>query len=181
MPPGQLRAAFDGRGQLPRSAPTWPVELLVEPTGPDAAFADWLDDAWWTSLFEYFGDVPVTLRIAPTPDALLHPVLLYQLEMVRRVVPHWRIVGTAYVTDAATDEAIAQLAQSPYDEVRFMDGPRPGSGGAGQPEFCLPVEKLLERIRSEQRRLGTGRPAVMRVRSSDPPAESPQPSAMSST
>ncbi len=159
-----LTASFDGSGDLGGAAPAGPKELTIEATNREGELAQWFDDYWWIDLIERWGFEQVTLHIAPTPGALTHPVVLHQMEMVRRVAPRWRIVGHAYRNDILSDETIESLASSPYHEARFIDQtrpdvPTPARGGS----FDWAIEVLFGRIRREQTRIGAARPVLVRL------------------
>jgi hypothetical protein len=138
--------------------------VTIEATDSAGELAGWFDDYWWTDLIERWGDEAVTLHIAPTQGALLHPIVLHQMEMVSRVAARWRMVGHAYRSDVASDEVVELLASSPYHEVRFIDQPRPeGSlrGGHGTQE--LGVDEVFARVRREQISIGASRPVLVRL------------------
>lgn len=157
-----LVATFDRGQALDVEKQTGPVELAIQATNADGELAPWLDDLWWTDAITRWTNEAVTLRIAPTPDALLHPVLLYQLHMLRRVVPGWRIVGHAYVDDVQTEDQIKQVALSPYHEVRFIDQSRPKPASTYR-EPRLALQEVIGLIRVEQRRAGLNLPVLSRL------------------
>ncbi len=161
--PVQIVATFADGYRITDTAPADAVELLVEPTNANGAFAQWLDDAWWTAIIQRWADDPVTVHIAPTFSALCHPIVLHQIEMIRRVVPGWRTIGHVYRTDLATDDCVAAVASSPYHEVRFIDARRPGILRTGRIDTDQPLEVLFRRIRNEQNRTGATTPILTRV------------------
>lgn len=165
-PPGdttRLVVTFGGGGEIDCKNTDGPIELRVEPTDRDGHLAEWLDDTWWTKLIERWGDDAVTITIAPTRDALLHPVVLHHLEMLQRVVPAWRIVGHAYLDDAGGEQAIRQLAMSPYHEVRFVDRLRPGTQPLDRCVGAPGIGALFAAVREEQARVGARRPVLVRM------------------
>ncbi|MCH7885239.1 MAG: hypothetical protein IIC01_08320 [Planctomycetes bacterium] len=161
--PTHVLATFDHGGQLGGDTTHGPIELAVEVTDPDGKLADWFDDNWWTEVLQRWGDDPVTLRMAPTPQALLHPTVLHHLEMLRRVAPRWRIVGHAYVGDVASDEAVATAAGSAYHEIRFLDRPRPGASASDRADWQLPLAELFGRIRQAQIEMNATAPILVRL------------------
>ena len=161
--PTHVLATFDHGGQLGGDTTHGPIELAVEVTDPDGKLADWFDDNWWTEVLQRWGDDPVTLRMAPTPQALLHPTVLHHLEMLRRVTPRWRIVGHAYVGDVASDEAVATAAGSAYHEIRFLDRPRPGASASDRADCHLPLAELFGRIRQAQIEMKATSPILVRL------------------
>ena len=178
-PPGDpvhIRATVDGGGEIGEDVASGPIELTVEVTDADGEPAVWFDDQWWTTLIERWADEPLTVHIAPTPTALLHPLTLYQLEMLRRVVPGWRIVGHAYADDVTSDDDVQLLAASAYDQVRFLDSPRSDPPQSDRCRSRSSIEELFGRIRREQARLGVSRPTLVRLPSTAP-TPSPTPTA----
>jgi hypothetical protein len=161
-------ATFQGGARVVEESTTGLTDLFIEPTDSKGNLAPWLGDDWWRLAIERWGDGAVTLRIAPTPGVLLHPILVYQLEMVRRVAPAWRIVGHGYADDVATDEAVARLAHSPYHEVRFADQPRPHPSCPDGREPFAPLSELFGRIRREQQRSCDRGPILVRLPARDP-------------
>ena len=134
--------------------------------------SEWFDDVWWTDVVQRWGDNAVTIHIAPTPIAVLHPVVLHHVEMIRRVSPRWRIVGYAYSNDIFIEEDIEILNSSLFHEVRFIDEPRPSIGTADRIE-PIPLEKLFARIREGQARKRTSAPVLIRLPSGSGPKISP--------
>ena len=167
--PTRIIATYDN-GALGADIERGPIVLTIEATNGDSGLAPWLDDIWWTEVIQRWADCHVTVCIAPTPGALLHPVVLHQVEMLRRVVPDWRIVGHAHVDDVASDDDATRLAGSPYHEVRFIDRPRPGTAPSDRCTWKLTVEGLLGRIRNEQSRLGVTLPVLVRLPATPPEA-----------
>ncbi|UCE61175.1 MAG: hypothetical protein JSU63_05380 [Phycisphaerales bacterium] len=170
-PPGEVvrvTARFDSDGVLQEDLTSAPAEVMIEATDSEGEVAVWFDDYWWTDLIERWVDDPITLHITQTPGALLHPVVLHQMEMVGRVAPRWRMVGHSYRSDVSTDDAIESLACSAYHEVRFLDQTRPGAPRSDREGLDLSVDELFGRIRREQVRLGATRPVLVRL-----PAQSP--------
>ena len=159
----KILAAFGGDGKLPPEDASGPVELTIEATDSDLDVASWLTDEWWAEVIQRWADRRVTLHVAPTPAALLHPVLLYQLAMLRRVTPTWRLVGQGYVDDVVTDEAVTELAGSPYHEVRFTEQYRPGVPAPERRSWTVALEELFGRIRREQMRVGALTPILVRL------------------
>ena len=173
--PVYLHVKYDSNGNLGSEIPHGPIELTVEPTGPDGMPAEWFDDIWWTEVVQRWGDDPVTIQIAPTPIAVLHPVVLHHVEMLRRVSPRWRIVSYAYVDDICTDDDIETFTGSLFHEVRFISDPRPGIETSDRFE-SMPLEQLFARIREAQTRRGTSSPILVRLPSgAGPKISSPAP------
>lgn len=177
--PAEVLAAYDGGG-IGGYVAAGPILLTIEATNGDSELASWLDDLWWTDVIQRWAEYAVTVAVAPTPGALLNPVVLHHVEMLRRVLPAWRIIGHAYRDDLAHDEEIIRVANSPYHEVRFFDQSRPRPSQSDQPARALALEELFGRIRREQLRMNLTRPALVRLppgppglrAGSSPPAES---------
>jgi hypothetical protein len=177
--PAKVRVPFDN-GDVIQNAPPGPAELSLSVTDRDGALADWMDDEWWTAALKRWGDEPVTVQIEPTPTALIHPVVLHYVEMLHRVAPHWRVVGHAFVDDIATDDEVSLLAGSAYHEVRITDRPRNPRPESDRAAMHPPIERLFARIRTQQNRLRTSTPVLVRSPSqaatpvTDRPLTSPQ-------
>lgn len=163
--PGQvthLVATFASGGKVPEPerAISGPIRVALEATDNHGRLASWFHDDWFTALLQRFGDEFVTLRIAPTPGALLHPTVLYEAEMARRVVPHWRVIGIGYLDDVQSDDEFTAIANGPYHEVQFFDLAR--DSGAVRSPFAthLSIEKLFVRLRNAQE-TSTGRSPIL--------------------
>ena len=165
--PTRIVATFDN-GALGENIEPGPIVLTIEATNGDSGLAPWLDDIWWTEVIQRWADCHVTVCIAPTPGALLHPVVLHQVEMLRRVVPDWRIVGHAHVDDVASDHDAIRLATAAYHEVRLLDQPRPGMASSDRCTWKLTLEELFGRVRNEQSRLGVTLPVLVRLPATPP-------------
>lgn len=161
--PTRVFARFDGEGKLGAAVPAGPIELRVEATDAGAQLAPWLDDEWWAYVLQRWVDRPVTVQIAPTFGAMLHPLVLHQLGMLRRVEPSWRLVGHAYVDDVVSDEDVVVMATSPYHEVRFMDRARARTTAADRFRSVPVLEELFGRVRTEQARRGARTPILVRL------------------
>ena len=146
-----------------------PGELHLEATDDLGEAADWFNDNWWMEALERWQDHPLAVHILPTPQALLHPVVVHHIEMLYRVAPRWRRIGHCYVDDVVADEDIRYLAISSYDELRVIDSFRPGTGKSDSELREVKVEKLIGRVRRVQASVGATRPLLIRV----PPAGAP--------
>jgi len=160
--PALLCFNHDSQGELSGDIPHGYVEITIEPTDPDGALCEWFDDRWWMDVVQLWADDQVTIYFAPTPLALLHPVVLYQVEMLRRVCTRWRVVGYAYANDVNTNDDIEAFVASHYNEVRFIDEVRSGNSMARRIE-PLPLEKLLANIRTLQVSKGATHPVLVRM------------------
>jgi len=182
-----LVATYAHGARLPDNVAKGPLHLVVEATNADGNLAPWFHDDWFTELIGRFADDFVTLRIAPTPDALLHPCVWHQAEMVRRVLPHWRIIGTAYLSDIQTAEDVRAVAVSPYHEVRFFDQVRAGTYLHARMSPPMTVEELIGRIRREQSAQAGRTPVLVRLPARAPvaprgqDAQIPRPSSAASS
>lgn len=165
--PAYVPAEEEARDQvakdtIPEAAPS---ELWLDATDADGEVASWFDDGWWTEVITRWGDDPLSIHISPTPAALLHPVVLYGVEMVRRVAPRWRIVGHAFAEEVCLDATTEAIARSPYHEVRFIDTPRPDTPPAVRLDPPFPVEELMSRVRRAQMAARRTWPILVRVAS----------------
>lgn len=169
--PARLRIPWDGDGAFGDDAVDGPLELTLEATNDAGLLAVWCDDVWWTEAITRWGDQPAVVYLAPTPGALLHPVVLHQLEMVFRIAPLWRLIGETYAEDFSDYDAIETLARSAYHEVRFLECPRPTRPTAHRRLEPMSIDELFGRIRREQLRLGATRPILVRLPSPQTAAE----------
>ncbi len=152
-PPSQpvaVRIESDGIGLFPKDSPAGPIELYLEATNDDGELSAWLVDEWWTEVITHLPNPTISVHIENTPDALVHPVVLYQLAMLRRVCPRWRLVGHAYRDDLMTDQDVVALATSHYHEVRFIDAPRPGRAASDRGDSGITLGSVFSRIRRAQ-------------------------------
>jgi hypothetical protein len=165
-PPGTpitRRVRFEGDGRLEELRGENSAEVILEVTDADGELAAWFNDFWWTERIQQWGDQPFTIHIAPTPAALLHVVVLHQLEMIRRVVPTWRLIGHGYRDDVVSGDAVAQAAAAPYDELRIIDAARRSSAPLDQCTSDAPLGEIFARIRREQQRIAAVRPILIRL------------------
>jgi hypothetical protein len=132
-PPQRVFLEAAGLGQCPPLSPDVSLEIYVEVTTAEGHRAPWLVDEWWIQTHSLCGQRPVTIVIMPTPHALLDDVLKHQLEMVRRIVPEWRLIGYATFEEAHCNPNPDGWTLTPYDEIRFC--------GEGQP--TVKVERLV--------------------------------------
>ena len=154
-PPQQPQRAFfpcAGGGERPHVEATRPLELIIAPTDSNGEPVVWLTDAWWIETVQLWKDQPVTVHLLATPDSLLNPVILHQLNMLKRVVPQWKVAAEGYVGDIRGSERLEYLALSPYDDVRLIDGHRPGSpiGSSacdGLAEVCARIGEIQAKHR----------------------------------
>ncbi len=172
-PSVSVRVSFGSGGATPDVSPVGPIELTIEATSAAGELAGWLCDDWWTEVIGRWGDRACTVYVAPTPEALLHPVVLHQVEMLRRVLPEWRAVGYGFVEDLLGRDEIDQLLRSGYHELRLIDGRRPGVLKADRRLDGTTVEVLIGEIRREQTRRSVSTPVLVRVPGSTSDSTSP--------
>ena len=159
-----LEATFDDDRILQVSEEDAPDEIKVHVTNNEGELGEWVTDQWWSQFLRMWGDAPLTVRIAPTPAALLNPIVLYQIEMLHRVAPRWRLVGYAYADEVSGDQDVEAIAESPYHEVRFLDTPRPGSVQVSHNTGDVrSIEELFGDIRRAQAEVGVTRPILVRL------------------
>lgn len=160
--PHSLHFSHDCQGKLSKDIPHGSIEITVEPTDPDGMLSEWFDDSWWMDVVQRWVDDAVIIHIAPTPIAVLHPVVLHHIEMLRRVCTRWRIVGYAYNNDICTNDDIEAFVASHFHEVRFIDETRFGMAISNRME-PLPLEKLFASIRNLQASKGAKLPVLVRL------------------
>ena len=119
--PQRIYFPADGIGECLEVEPEKPIELCIEATDAEGKLVPWLTDEWWIRTHSFCKDRTVTVVILPTTRSLLDSVVLYQLEMVRRIAPKWRIIGYAYATDTKSQSNAETWASTPYDEIRFCE------------------------------------------------------------
>ena len=167
-PPSIVSLAADGCGDLGSADAAPPDRLHLEITYPTGATAAWFDDLWWIGALERWKQHPLSVHVLPTLHALLHPVTLHHLEMLRRVAARWRRVGHAYLDDVYLDDDVARLAAAPYDEVSIIDGFRPNTGKAPAEMRGLSFQALVGRVMRLQGAMKVERPVLVR----EPPSVS---------
>ncbi len=119
--PQRIYFPADGIGECLEVEPDKPIELCIEATDAEGMLVPWLTDEWWIRTHLFCKDRTVTIVILPTTRSLLDSVVLYQLEMVRRIAPKWRIIGYAYTTDTKSETNAEVWVSTPYDEIRFCE------------------------------------------------------------
>ena len=157
---------FEGDGFVADLQPHDAGSLILEATNAEGETAPWFQDYWWTELVQHFAETALTIHFAPSPQAVLHPEVRHQVEMVRRVAPAWRMIGHAYRSDFLSAEDMRTVALSGFDEIRVIDADRP-NWTPGRMRECATAAEVLGAIRREQQQLGTNRPTLVRA-----PAES---------
>jgi hypothetical protein len=163
-----LEARFDEDRAVEVDDDYRPDEIVVHATNEQGEIAEWLTDHWWYQFLQPWGEVPVTVKIMATPGALLHPVVLCQTEMLRRIAPRWRLVAYAYPDELSTEEDAATLARSAYHEVRFYAQAHVTGGSAHLAAGSRPIEELFGDIRRVQAEAGAMQPILVRLASTTP-------------
>ena len=158
----QLRYVVPGDGAHPPNSTPNPTDLLIEATSADGEMVPWFDDCWWMECLARWKDSTLTVHILPSPAALFHPVVFHHVEMMRRLVPTWRIVGYGWLEEMDLDAAPEAIARSPYQEVRIIDSPMPDSVGSKNPRHAARLEDLIGAVRRAQRELGRTMPVLTR-------------------
>ncbi len=160
-----VRVPFHEGGEVRPSQDMPPAVLSLETTDQCGLRASWMDDTWWLELVSEWSDDPLTVKIEATPDALLNPVTLYQLGMLRRVGVRWHLVGYVQVSDLAREEELIEIARSPYHEVRFIETITPLEVARGRTVGPWNVDEVFGRIRAAQQAANTRSPILVRVSS----------------
>lgn len=161
-----IRIPFDGVVSAITEGAQPPSEIQIEPTNEAGEAADWLNDYFWGDLLQQWADEVIAVHFLPTPQSLLHPVIIHQTYMLRRITEHWRVIGNCYLSDLAAEGRLAQAAVSPYHEIRIIDGVR-----AGVPRpATLRIEDALARMREAQAAQGRTTPILVRCAPPTPAA-----------
>lgn len=148
-PPPVTRVVLrpDGNGLFPETLEPGPIDLQIEATITRDETAPWYRDEWWTEVISYLSALDIAVHFMPTPGAIVHPVVLHHVNMIRRVVPLWRVVGHAYRDDLTLDHDIDALANSLFHEIRVIDARRPGAPASDRGVTDIGVDELFGRIR----------------------------------
>ena len=128
----------------------YPDELRLEATHQDGKIVDWFDDNWWLETLRRWKDRTLTIHLLPTPDALLHPQVTHELEMVRRLNTPWRLIGYAYLSDIGHKSVICDVAASRFDEIRVIDQQRPSTDAFAVRPATLELADVFEEFRHIQ-------------------------------
>ncbi len=154
--------AWGDGGHGPELGPH-PDELRLEVTGEDGLIVDWFDDNWWLESLRRWKDRTLAIHLLPTPDALLHPQVTHELEMVRRLNTPWRLIGYTYVSDIGHASVIRGVAASRYDEIRVIDQQRPSTESFEVGLATLELADVLEEVRHAQASEQVGGPMLTRA------------------
>ncbi len=173
-----LQFAFDADGSLAGIDGDVPQEIHLEATNNDADAAPWLDDYFWMELMQRWSDAPVSVHFQATKGSLLHGVIIHQLNMLRRVVPHWRLIGHCYLSDLEAEGVIEQAAVTVYHEIHVIDGRRPGAADSRHP---MRIEDAIATMRKVQRANKRNTPIVVCRRPEAQPLVSSPPTAIPQT
>jgi hypothetical protein len=144
-----------------------PEELVIAATNAKGELADWCCEQWWNDRLSVWAHTSVTVVILPTPGALLHNTLQSMLFIIRRVAPHWRIIGQTDGAGLASSSAVDRVLNSAYDEIQFLIGQRVLEGKLGKARsFPRIANALGEAIAVRQSRNQT-RPLIAWFRDGD--------------
>lgn len=119
--PQRIYFTVAGQEECLEIEPNGAIELCIETTDAQGILVPWLTDEWWIRTHSVCKDRIVTVIILPTPGGVLDSVVIYQLEMVRRIAPKWRIIGYALGEDAGKEPQLDRWITTPYDEIRFCE------------------------------------------------------------
>lgn len=158
----------DGDGAHgPQIAPR-PTDLQIEATCANGALVTWFEDNWWLETLRRWKDSALTIHIQRTPDALLNEMVLYELDMLRRLGVPWRLVGHCYLSDIGHPLLLPRVAMSQYDEIRVIDANRPATDEFEVPATKLTLEEVFARVVEIQTAEQVSRPLL--TRAADPDA-----------
>lgn len=141
----------------------YPDEMRVEATYEDGQIVTWFDDNWWLETLRRWKDHTLTIHLLPTPDALLHPVVTHELEMVRRLQTPWRLIGYAYRSDIGQRSVIRDAAVSRYDEIRVIDQDRPSTDSFAVRPAKFGLAEIFEQVRQAQAAERVSSPTLTRA------------------
>ncbi len=127
-----------------------PEELRLETTYDNGQISVWFDDNWWLETLRRWKDCSLAIHILPTPDALLHPIVQYELEMVRRLQTPWRLIGHCCLSDIGHPLLMPRVAVNPYDEIRIIDRERSSTDSYEAHPAKLTLDEVFERVRTIQ-------------------------------
>ncbi|MEE9296037.1 MAG: hypothetical protein V3W34_13890 [Phycisphaerae bacterium] len=133
----------------PKTGP-FPEELRLETTYENGQIASWFDDNWWLETLQRWKDRPLTIHILPTPEALLHTIVLHELEIVRRLQISWKLIGHCYLSDIAYPQMVTRAAVNQYDEIRVMDEDRTPSESYEVRPAKLTIADMFEQVKTIQ-------------------------------
>ncbi len=140
----------DSNGSLGDELGMFPTDIRIDCTYDDGQITTWFSDDWWIDLLQRFKDRSLNLHIMPTAEALLHPIVLHELEMVRRLQTPWRLIGHCYLSDVGHPMLVNKIVFSPYDEIRIVTDERPCNGSAVKQSASLSLAELLDRVKTQQ-------------------------------
>ncbi len=145
-----LEVPADGDGDHGPVEGPFPDELRLELTTPVGQLVNWFDDAWWLETLRRWKDKTLAIHVLPSPDALFHPCVLHELEMVRRVQAPWKLIGHCYRSDVAHPMLVQRLAINPYDDIRIIDADRPATDAYEVRPSRMSFVELYEQVRTTQ-------------------------------
>lgn len=164
----------DGEGSHgPDTAPR-PSDLHLEVTYEDGRVVTWFDDNWWLETLRRWKDCPLTIHVQRTRDALLSPMVTHELEMVRRLMTPWRLVGHCYLSDIGHPLLLPRVATSQYDEIRIIDADRPSTDECETRSPKLTLQEVFDRVRQIQTEEGVSHPLLTRAPDPDAPRRTDQ-------
>ena len=158
----RLEVRFDEVLAVGIAADGPPAEVLIHATNSEGEIAPWLTDEWWMEMVGRWADEPLVVQVMPTPGALLHSVVLAQVEMLRRVAPAWRLIGHAHVAELHSEESVRLVAASPYHEIR-VPAESPPTDAKSPSQRPARIEQVFSRIRERQQELGATKPILIRL------------------
>lgn len=146
----------------PETAPR-PTDLHLETTYEDGRVVSWFNDNWWLETLRRWKDRALTIHIQRTPDALLHSMMAYELEMVRRLEVPWRLVGHCYLSDIGHPLLLPRVAVSQYDEIRIINADRPSTADFEVRPPKLTLQEVFDRVREIQAAEQVSQPLLTRA------------------
>ena len=145
-----IECAAAGDGSHGPDIGVCPEALHLETTHQDGQIVAWFDDNWWLETLRRWKDRSLTIQIMPTADALLHPIVLHELEMVRRLQTPWRLIGNCYLSDIGHPLRLPRVAVNHYDEIRVIDKDRPCCDAYEARPSKLTLDEVFDQVRTIQ-------------------------------
>ncbi len=137
-------------GDITNELGMFPTDIRLETTFDNGQISPWFVDDWWIAMLRRFKDHSLSLHVLPTTDALLHPIVMHELEMVRRLQTPWRLIGHCYLDDVGHSMLVHKISLAPYDEIRVITADRPQDDRSVKRVAQLSFEELAKRVRTQQ-------------------------------
>jgi len=113
--------AFDGVWDPPE-APTAdaPERVWLTATNSRGELAAWFTSAWWYERLRRWGRSAMTVGLAASPGALLHPRVVPVFLQLRERADRWRLAARTDGAPIRGMPSIDRLLRGPWDELAFV-------------------------------------------------------------